>query len=409
MSKKLNIEAEGGELILKNKAGDYVIIPKSYRKEVEGMIDDGCYGCIDNLVETLPESSDYAEDGSLIPSDPKKVKTVKIDVNGQVKTLRTDSKEYNQLYKSGKLMGYSKGRDTYAAPELPEITVTGTADEYVVFENEYAKRNKVRKTDKGFEERVGKEFTKYVVERPEKLVYDNREHELFEKYATSEDKKLYEFYEAERTFNDKSVLEVLTDVDYWSDIARGTATDQTQFLGEWLYKSKKYRDLLGKNPALKRKIDRLLAFNRKYPLVLYYKMADAAFGQGRPFTALSQVVKLPEIPIINDFLMNVTQSNQGDIDIKTVEDKEIPYFRLKASVNNNIANTWMHQRNMPKSDSYMMWTPREYGQQFVEQFPGTTHNDFVNFIEAYAVGRKKSQKETVDAYMRFRKAVEKEY
>lgn len=64
----MNIEAEGGELILKNKAGDHVIIPKKYRKEVQDMIDEGCNDCIDALVDTLPAMKDYAEDGSLIPN-----------------------------------------------------------------------------------------------------------------------------------------------------------------------------------------------------------------------------------------------------------------------------------------------------------------------------------------------------
>lgn len=73
MKQNLNIEAEGNELILKNKAGDYVIIPKKYRTEVQGMIKDGCHGCIDKLVETLPVMNDYAEDGSLFP-DWNKVK-----------------------------------------------------------------------------------------------------------------------------------------------------------------------------------------------------------------------------------------------------------------------------------------------------------------------------------------------
>ena len=73
MKQNLNIEAEGSELILKNKAGDYVIIPKKYRTEVQGMIKDNCYSCIDSLVETLPTMADYAEDGSLLPDDKKKI------------------------------------------------------------------------------------------------------------------------------------------------------------------------------------------------------------------------------------------------------------------------------------------------------------------------------------------------
>ena len=69
MNKAVKIEAEGSELILKNKAGDYVIIPKKHRTEVQDMIDGGCHGCIDSLVETLPVMADYAEDGTLILND----------------------------------------------------------------------------------------------------------------------------------------------------------------------------------------------------------------------------------------------------------------------------------------------------------------------------------------------------
>ena len=74
MKQNINIEAEGNELILKNKAGDYVIVPKKYRLEVQDMIKDGCHGCIDNLVETLPVMEDYAQDGSLLPDWDKKYK-----------------------------------------------------------------------------------------------------------------------------------------------------------------------------------------------------------------------------------------------------------------------------------------------------------------------------------------------
>ena len=70
MKQNINIEAEGNELVLKNKAGDYVIIPKKYRLEVQDMIKEGCHGCIDKLVETLPVMEDYAQDGSLYPEEP---------------------------------------------------------------------------------------------------------------------------------------------------------------------------------------------------------------------------------------------------------------------------------------------------------------------------------------------------
>lgn len=71
MKQNLNIEAEGSELILKNKAGDYVIIPKKYRKEVQNMLKEGCHSCIDKLVETLPVMDDYAQDGTIYPTDDK--------------------------------------------------------------------------------------------------------------------------------------------------------------------------------------------------------------------------------------------------------------------------------------------------------------------------------------------------
>ena len=75
MKQNINIEAEGNELVLKNKAGDYVIIPKKYRLEVQDMIKDGCHKCIDSLVETLPVMEDYAQDGSLLP-DWDKIKAI---------------------------------------------------------------------------------------------------------------------------------------------------------------------------------------------------------------------------------------------------------------------------------------------------------------------------------------------
>ena len=70
MKQNINIEAEGNELILKNKAGDYVIIPKKYRLEVQDMIKENCHSCIDKLVETLPVMEDYAQDGTVFGIPP---------------------------------------------------------------------------------------------------------------------------------------------------------------------------------------------------------------------------------------------------------------------------------------------------------------------------------------------------
>lgn len=65
------VEAEGSELVLKNKKGMIVIIPKKYRTEVLDMIKTGCNSCIDELVKTLPKENNYAQEGSIInPDEP---------------------------------------------------------------------------------------------------------------------------------------------------------------------------------------------------------------------------------------------------------------------------------------------------------------------------------------------------
>lgn len=78
MKQNINIEAEGSELILRNKVGDYVIIPKKHRTDVLSMIDENQHERIDALVDKLPVMEDYADDGSLIPRNQvtKKGRTI---------------------------------------------------------------------------------------------------------------------------------------------------------------------------------------------------------------------------------------------------------------------------------------------------------------------------------------------
>lgn len=61
-----NIEVEDGEIAIKNSYGDIAIIPRKYKREIEDMIKDKCWECIDNFVDTLPIESDYAEFGAII-------------------------------------------------------------------------------------------------------------------------------------------------------------------------------------------------------------------------------------------------------------------------------------------------------------------------------------------------------
>jgi hypothetical protein len=69
MKNNLDIEAEGGELILKNKAGDHVIIPKNYRGRVQTMLKNKDNSSIDELVNVLPVMADYAQDGTVVPDE----------------------------------------------------------------------------------------------------------------------------------------------------------------------------------------------------------------------------------------------------------------------------------------------------------------------------------------------------
>ena len=130
MKQNINIEAEGNELVLKNKANDYVIIPKKYRKEVQDMIKEGCHGCIDALVETLPVMEDYAQDGSLYPEEPS------INPNNPIK--------------------------------LPEVTITAEAPTYIKYRRAWAKENPFD-IDKYVEDRfnnpVGREAIKRINEK----------------------------------------------------------------------------------------------------------------------------------------------------------------------------------------------------------------------------------------------------
>ena len=63
------IEAEKNELVLQNESGDYAIIPANRRAEVQKLLDEGCYDCIDKIVSELPAMADYANEGTVV-SDP---------------------------------------------------------------------------------------------------------------------------------------------------------------------------------------------------------------------------------------------------------------------------------------------------------------------------------------------------
>lgn len=146
MRKNINIEVEGQELILKNKAGDYVIIPKKYRTKVQGMIKDNCHGCIDSLVETLPAMSDYAQDGTVFPSDDP---ITLIKPSGERVNTTTGSEFYRTHYNS-KLIGkqnedksWNLIDEIYRGSDLPEVVISSKIIPNTLgdYSNQFSKQN----------------------------------------------------------------------------------------------------------------------------------------------------------------------------------------------------------------------------------------------------------------------------
>ena len=104
MFKNISIEAEHNELILENSHGDKVIIPANKRNWVKQKLSEGCHGCIDALVETLPIAADYAEDGTIV-SELYKQKTGKDWNTAKQEGLTTGSYEDNMKLRQRLLSG----------------------------------------------------------------------------------------------------------------------------------------------------------------------------------------------------------------------------------------------------------------------------------------------------------------
>jgi hypothetical protein len=113
MFKNITVEAEQNEIILKNKKGDYVIIPANKRNWVTAKLKQNCHTCIDSLVETLPIASQYAEFGSVYSEDGgiedlllSKKKAAKTEKNSA--TFKSDA-ELEEFVKAKKKLGHRIG------------------------------------------------------------------------------------------------------------------------------------------------------------------------------------------------------------------------------------------------------------------------------------------------------------
>lgn len=116
-----NIEAEGGELILRNKNGSVAIIPAKYRQEALDMIKDGCTNCLNDMISKLPRMKDYAKDGTVVPD---KIPTELESVTIRGKKYPADSLG-RYIAKLNKVTG-NKVKDRISLPNINgDYTITG--------------------------------------------------------------------------------------------------------------------------------------------------------------------------------------------------------------------------------------------------------------------------------------------
>ena len=115
MQKSIKVEVENLELAIKNSYGDIVIVPSNKANWVKQKIKEGCYGCIDGLVDSLPSMREYAQDGSVIPADRKVSLYIGKDINYDVKTMSPrlgERKNEDGTYSTHK-MAYSSSDGKY--------------------------------------------------------------------------------------------------------------------------------------------------------------------------------------------------------------------------------------------------------------------------------------------------------
>lgn len=127
MYRNIKVEAEHNELILENDFGDKVIIPADKREYVQQKLQEGCYGCIDDLVDTLPSAPDYAPNGGLYANmRPSKVYTTltgKPWSTARAEGLTDGSAEGNLRLKEKLISDYNSANNPTIEPEATPAAI----------------------------------------------------------------------------------------------------------------------------------------------------------------------------------------------------------------------------------------------------------------------------------------------
>jgi len=401
-----NIEVEDGEIAIRNSHGDLAIIPKDKRNWVKQKLSEGCHSCIDSLVETLPVASQYAQDGSVYPPNKK----VKVNQDNQIKEYDISSPEYRDLYNSGKLMSYDKNTDTYIATPLKEVTTTAEAPQWSKYKREYERTNpksdyinqylnpfarSLGNTETNYPKRLDDEYDNNLYSSYIDKLYNDfsfefsdKEQELVDKYSKTErDKSAYKYFKEKN--QDKKWQDEY--IEATKDITFDTFTDQLPDI------AKKYQG----NPY----IDKIL----KLPHMNKLKSGYQFLYEGRPLTAISELIKIPKFSsIASDALINILQENPEGYDLKNLEDKYLSPVRLAGIKNEQIMSDIGKEIIKSGETKNSSWKSREFNlpnlsdasKKFQKKY-NVSQNEFVEFIENYMVGRNKTYKETLAAYEKY--------
>ena len=180
-------------------------------------------------------------------------------------------------------------------------------------------------------------------------------------------------------------------IEATKDITFDTFTDQLPDI------AKKYQG----NPY----IDKIL----KLPHMNKLKSGYRFLYEGRPLTAISELIKIPKFSSIGtDALMNIIQDNPEGYDLKNIEDKYLSPVRLAGLKNQQVITDIGYEIINSGETKNSSWKLREYNlpdlvtasKAFSKKY-NTDQNDFVEFIENYMVGRNKTYKETLAAYEKY--------
>lgn len=330
--------------------------------------------------------------------------------DGKVYTIDRKSQEYRDLYNSGRLMSYDKNTDTYIAPPLKEVTITAEAPQWLKYKREYEKNNpksdyinqylnpfarSLGNTETNYPKRLDDEYDNNLYSSYIDKLYNDfsfefsdKEQELVDKYSKTErDKSAYKYFKEKN--QDKKWQEEYLEAT--KDIAFDTFIDQLPDIAS------KYRN----NPY----IDKVLKLPHVNKLMSGYKL----LYEGKPLTAISELIKIPKFSsITSDALINILQENPEGYDLKNLEDKYLSPVRLAGIKNEQIMSDIGKEIIKSGETKNSSWKSREFNlpnlsdasKKFQKKY-NVSQNEFVEFIENYMVGRNKTYKETLEAYDKY--------